>query len=171
MVAEPYRRLRSKRFAHLRGIKSAVSRYAIALRQCTRGIIIEEDHAAAAQAITFELPSDGESAVVGTNIFATGLQREGAAVARSRFTCQTAASLLRAAKRRRVCLPPRNDERDKHQHSRGTKCPSDASISSLPKKRAQGMPVQRTHPQPCVHSRKARKQVTTGTPKHPAFPA
>jgi hypothetical protein len=49
--------------------------------------------------------------------------------------------------------------------------PSDASISSLIKKRAQGMPVQRTHPQPCVQMEKARKQVTTGTPKQPAFPA
>ena len=27
------------------------------------------------------------------------------------------------------------------------------------------MPVQRTHPQPCVQVKKARKQVTTGTPK------
>ena len=27
------------------------------------------------------------------------------------------------------------------------------------------MPVQRTHPQPCVQWKKARKQVTTGTPK------
>jgi hypothetical protein len=49
-----------------------VWQYAIALRQYTRGIIIEEDHAAAAQAITFELPSHRESAVVGTNIFSRG---------------------------------------------------------------------------------------------------
>jgi hypothetical protein len=33
------------------------------------------------------------------------------------------------------------------------------------------MPDARTHPQPCVQQRKARKQVTTGTPKQPAFPA
>src|SRR6185437_10052305 len=33
------------------------------------------------------------------------------------------------------------------------------------KQRAQGMPVPRTHPQPCVQVKKARKQVTTGTPK------
>jgi hypothetical protein len=165
MVAEPYRRLCSKRFAHLPGIKSAVSRYAIALRQYTRGLVIEEDHAAAAEAITFELPSHGESAVVGTNIFVLG------------FSAKVRQWLVPDSdvkQRRRYCAElrfVRNDERNKRQHSRGTTCPSDASISPLPKKRAQGMPVQRTHPQPCVQLRKARKQVTTGTPKQPAFPA
>ena len=44
-----------------------MSRYAIALRQFTRGLVIDED-----QEITFELPSHGESAVVGTNTFARG---------------------------------------------------------------------------------------------------
>jgi hypothetical protein len=147
-----------------------VPQYAIALGQYMRGLITEEDHAAAAQAITFELPSDGESPVVGINIFALGFNAK---------VRQWLVPDSHVKQRRRYCAQrsdgvsafPRNDERDKHQHSRGTKCPSDASISSLPKKRAQGMPVQRTHPQPCVHSRKARKQVTTGTPKHPAFPA
>jgi hypothetical protein len=38
-------------------------------------------------------------------------------------------------------------------------------------KRAQGMPDAFTHPQPCVQVKKARKQVTTGTPKQPALPA
>jgi hypothetical protein len=33
------------------------------------------------------------------------------------------------------------------------------------------MPGARPHPQPCVQWKKARQQVTTGTPKHPAFPA
>jgi hypothetical protein len=33
------------------------------------------------------------------------------------------------------------------------------------------MPVHETHPQPCVQLRKARKQVTTGTPHDPTFPA
>jgi hypothetical protein len=33
------------------------------------------------------------------------------------------------------------------------------------------MPVQRTHPQPCVQVKKARKQVTTGTSNDPTFPA
>jgi hypothetical protein len=38
-------------------------------------------------------------------------------------------------------------------------------------RRAQGMPVRRPHPQPCVQRKKARKQVTAGTPKHRTFPA
>jgi hypothetical protein len=33
------------------------------------------------------------------------------------------------------------------------------------------MPVQRSHPQPCVQVKKARKQVTTGTSNDPTFPA
>ena len=33
------------------------------------------------------------------------------------------------------------------------------------------MPVQRTHPQPCVQVKKERKQLTTGTPSFTAFPA
>jgi hypothetical protein len=49
--------------------------------------------------------------------------------------------------------------------------PGDASSRPSANKRAQGMPVRRSHPQPCVQNKKARKQVTTGTPKHPAFPA
>jgi hypothetical protein len=32
------------------------------------------------------------------------------------------------------------------------------------------MPDARTHPQPCVQQRKARKQVTTGTPKRSGIP-
>jgi hypothetical protein len=32
------------------------------------------------------------------------------------------------------------------------------------------MPVQRSHPQPCVQWKKARKQVTTGTPKTSGIP-
>jgi hypothetical protein len=51
-------------------------------------------------------------------------------------------------------------------HSRGTKRARVMHRSRpLESKRAQGMPVQRTHPQPCVQWKKARKQVTTGTPK------
>jgi hypothetical protein len=30
--------------------------------------------------------------------------------------------------------------------------------------------MRRTHPQPCVQQRKARKQVTTGTPKQSGIP-
>jgi hypothetical protein len=33
------------------------------------------------------------------------------------------------------------------------------------------MPGVQTHPQPCVQNEKARKQVTTGAPNIPAFPA
>jgi hypothetical protein len=32
------------------------------------------------------------------------------------------------------------------------------------------MPGATAHPQPCVQMKKARKQVTTVTPEHPAFP-
>jgi hypothetical protein len=50
-------------------------------------------------------------------------------------------------------------------------CPSSASFSSLLENpRAQGMPDARTHPQPCVQWKKARKQVTTGTPKQSGIP-
>jgi hypothetical protein len=68
-------------------------------------------------------------------------------------------------------LPTLRSRDDKHLHSRGALRPSPASSLTLERQRAQGMPVQRTHPQPCVQWKKARKQVTTGTPKHPAFPA
>src|SRR5689334_10602246 len=37
-------------------------------------------------------------------------------------------------------------------------------------KRAQGMPDAWSHPQPCVQVKKARKQVTTGTPKQSGTP-
>jgi hypothetical protein len=33
------------------------------------------------------------------------------------------------------------------------------------RQREQGMPARQSHPQPCVQVKKARKQVTTGTPK------
>jgi hypothetical protein len=32
------------------------------------------------------------------------------------------------------------------------------------------MPDAKAHPQPCVQMKKARKQVTTSPPEHPAFP-
>ena len=38
-------------------------------------------------------------------------------------------------------------------------------------RRAQGMPGAPPHPQPRVQSKKAHELVTTGSPKHPAFPA
>jgi hypothetical protein len=94
--------------------------------------------------------------------------------------CQTASPSLRAKRSNPECVHggsldcfvacvPRHDEQ---QHSRGTKCArvmQQASPSKI--KRAQGMPDAEPHPQPCVQMEKARKQVTTGTPNIPAFPA
>src|SRR5262249_46711527 len=54
-------------------------------------------------------------------------------------------------------------------HSRGTKCPSDAS-SVTPENRGRRECGARSHPQPCVQWKKARKQVTTGTPKRSGIP-
>ena len=59
---------------------------------------------------------------------------------------------------------------DMTKHSRGMICPSSAKAITLEVQRAQGMPVLRTHPQPCVQVKKARKQVTTGTPKRSGIP-
>jgi len=56
-------------------------------------------------------------------------------------------------------------------HSRGTTCPSLASsIAALEKSEGAGKAGCFAHPQPCVQVKKARKQVTTGPPKHSGLP-
>jgi hypothetical protein len=55
-------------------------------------------------------------------------------------------------------------------HSRGTKCPSLASSIAHRKSEGAGKAGCFAHPQPCVQVKKARKQVTTGPPKHSGLP-
>src|ERR1700753_1761827 len=48
--------------------------------------------------------------------------------------------------------------------------PSFAGSTRLPEKEDAGNAGCTTHPQPCVQVKKARKQVTTGTPEHAGIP-
>jgi hypothetical protein len=49
-------------------------------------------------------------------------------------------------------------------------CPRDASVSRPSKEEGAGSAGCSSHPQPCVQVKKARKQVTTGTPKQSGAP-
>jgi hypothetical protein len=83
--------------------------------------------------------------------------------------------------RARDFVAPRNDElgfifnfqtakEDATPHSRGTKCPGDASSLSLERTEGAGNAGRFARPQPRVRMEKAHELVTTGTPKHHDIP-
>jgi hypothetical protein len=87
-------------------------------------------------------------------------------IARSDATKQ---SILCPRKHYGLFRSARNDEEDVSHHSHGTTCPSDASISP-PKKEGTGNAGATNAPVARLQQKK-QAAVTTGTPKHPAFPA
>ena len=59
---------------------------------------------------------------------------------------------------------------DVKKHSRGTHAPESCIINVPQEREGAGNAGCSSHPQPCVQVKKARKQVTTGTPKHSGIP-